>query len=205
MKVVLFSLSMKLSDYAKSLGVSYKTAWRMWKRGEINATQLPTGTIIVTTEKPLSQGVAIYTRVSSAENKSNLDSQAERMKSYCIAKGYQIKHIVKEIGSGVNDNRKKLIQLLEKDDYSLIVCEHKDRLTRVGFNYLKFLLNKQGKDIEVVNLAEERKDDLMQDFVAIITSFCARLYSLRRRTRKTECLIKCLEENQDEASTKTHN
>jgi predicted site-specific integrase-resolvase len=198
---------MKLSDYAKKLGVSYKTAWRMWKRGEIKASQLPTGTIIVTTEEILPQGVgvAIYTRVSSAENKSNLDSQGERLKAYCIAKGYQIKYIVKEVGSGVNDNRKKLIELLLKDDYSLIICEHKDRLTRVGFNYLKVLLNKQGKDIEVVNLAEERKDDLMQDFVAIITSFCARLYSIGRRTRKTECLIKCLQENQDEISRKTSN
>jgi predicted site-specific integrase-resolvase len=86
---------MKLSDYAKKLGVSYKTAWRMWKRGEIKASQLPTGTIIVTTEEILPQGVAIYTRVSSAENKSNLDSQGERLKAYCIAKGYQIKYIVK--------------------------------------------------------------------------------------------------------------
>jgi predicted site-specific integrase-resolvase len=196
---------MKLSDYAKKLGVSYKTAWRMWKRGEIKATQLPTGTIIVTTEEVLPQGVAIYTRVSSAENKSNLDSQAERLKAYCIAKGYQIKYIVKEVGSGVNDNRKKLIELLLKDDYSLIICEHKDRLTRVGFNYLKVLLNKQGKDIEVVNLAEERKDDLRQDFVAIMTSFCARLYSIRRRTRKTECLIQCLKENKNEISSETSN
>ncbi|WP_324282722.1 IS607 family transposase [Cyanobacterium aponinum UTEX 3222] len=196
---------MKLSDYAKKLGVSYKTAWRMWKRGEIKATQLPTGTIIVTTEEISPQGVAIYTRVSSAENKSNLDSQAERLKAYCIAKGYQIKYIVKEVGSGVNDNRKKLVELLLKDDYSLIICEHKDRLTRVGFNYLKVLLNKQGKDIEVVNLAEERKDDLMQDFVAIITSFCARFYSIRKRTRKTECLIQCLKENQNEVSSEASN
>lgn len=60
---------MKLSDYAKKLGVSYKTAWRMWKRGQINATQLTTGTIIMTTEEVLAQGVAIYTRVSSAEKK----------------------------------------------------------------------------------------------------------------------------------------
>ena len=108
-----------------------------------NKSNSITNGYIVTTEEILPQGVAIYTRVSSAENKSNLDSQAERLKAYCIAKGYQIKYIVKEVGSGVNDNRKKLIELLLKDDYSLIICEHKDRLTRVGFNYLKVLLNKQ--------------------------------------------------------------
>lgn len=194
---------MKLSEYAKSLGISYKTAWRMWQRGELNAEQLPSGTVIVKLDKPQKQGVVIYTRVSSAENKSNLDSQAQRLESYCIAKGYQITKIIKEVGSGVNDNRKKLIDLLNRDDYTLIVVEHKDRLSRVGFNYLKVLLNKQGKDIEVVNLATERTDDLMQDFVSIITSFCARLYSIRRRTRKTECLINCLKEN--ETSAKTHN
>jgi len=190
---------MRLSDYAKSKGISYKTAWRMWKRGELNASQLPTGTIIVntTTTNNSFEGVAIYARVSSAENKSNLNSQAERLVKYCEAKGYQIKFIVKEVGSGVNDNRKKLISLLNKDDYHLIVVEHKDRLTRVGFNYLKVLLNKQGKDIEVVNLAEEEKEDILQDFVSIITSFCAIIYGLRRRKRKTECIIECLE-NQDE-------
>lgn len=184
---------MKLSDYAKSLGVSYKTAWRMWQRGELNAEQLPSGTVIVKTNEPKKLGVVIYARVSSSENKSNLDSQAIRLESYCIAKGYQITRIIKEVGSGVNDQRRKLIDLLNKDDYSIIVCEHKDRLSRVGFNYIKVLLNKQGKDIEVVNLATEKTDDLMHDFVSIITSFCARLYSIRRRTRKTNCIVKCLE------------
>jgi putative resolvase len=189
---------MKLSDYAKEKGISYQTAWRMWKRGELNAEQLPSGTVIVSVKNKttdLINKVAIYARVSSSENKSNLDRQAQRLESYCIAKGYQIIRIVKEVGSGVNDHRKLLIKLLEQTDYNLIVAEHKDRLSRVGFNYLKILLIQTGRDIEIVNLAEERKDDLMQDFVSIITSFCARLYSLRRRTRKTECLIKCLKED----------
>lgn len=90
-----------------------------------------------------------------------------------------------------------------QDDYHLIVVEHKDRLTRVGFNYLETLLNKQGKSIEVVNLSGEETEDIMQDFISIITSFCARIYGLRRRKRKTECLINCLEEN--ETSSKASN
>lgn len=186
----------KLSDYAKSIGVSYKTAWRMWQRGELNAEQLSTGTVIVHVDKPKTEkGVIIYARVSSSQNKSNLEAQAKRIENYCIAKGYQIVRVVKEVGSGVNDNRRKLIDVLTRDDYSLIVVEHKDRLSRVGFNYIKVLLNNHGKDIEVVNLANEQKDDLMQDFVSIITSFCSRLYGLRRAKRKTEKIIAELQVN----------
>lgn len=197
---------MKLSDYAKKKGISYDTAWRMWNRGQLQGERLPTGTIIIF-EDDRSCGenkVAIYARVSSSENKSDLETQAKRLEAYCIAKGYQIVRVVKEVGSGVNAHRKLLLKLLEQTDYNLIVVEHKDRLSRVGFNYLKVLLTQTNRDLEVVNLAEERKDDLMQDFLSIITSFCARLYSLRRRNRKTECLIKCLEEN-DEISSKTSN
>jgi len=184
---------MKLSSYAKSKGISYQTAWKMWKRGELNASQLPSGTIIVNNSSPIS-GVAIYSRVSSSENKTNLDAQAERLVQYCEAKGYQIVSIHKEIGSGINDNRKKLIKLLNEDNYSLIVVEHKDRLTRIGFNYIQVLLEKQGKSIEVVNLATEETADLMEDFVSIITSFCARIYGLKRSKRKTESIIKELED-----------
>jgi predicted site-specific integrase-resolvase len=194
---------MKLSNYAKSKGISYQTAWRMWKRGELKATQLPTGTVIVDVQETTvceasrREGVVIYARVSSSENKANLDSQAQRLVRYCEAKGYQIKKVIKEIGSGVNDNRKKLVELLNEDDYKIIVVEHQDRLTRIGFNYLKVLLNKQGQDIEVVNLAEEETEDIMQDFMSIITSFCARIYGIRRRKRKTECIVKCLESECD--------
>ena len=171
---------MKLSDYAKSLGVCYKTAWNMWKRGELDAYQLPSGTIIVKNNINSSQckfvKVAIYCRVSSAENLPYLESQAERLLNYCSFKGYSVVRVVKEVGSGVNDNRRKLVKLLQENDYDLIVCEHKDRLSRVGFNYLKVLLTQTNRDIEVVNLASEETNDLMEDFVSIITSFCARLY-----------------------------
>ena len=71
--------------------------------------------------------------------------------------------------------------------------EHKDRLTRFGFNYIKILFEESGMEIEVINESENDKDDLMQDFVSIITSFCARLYGLRRSKRKTEQLLKELQ------------
>ncbi|MEJ5300276.1 MAG: IS607 family transposase [Thermodesulforhabdaceae bacterium] len=185
---------MKLNEWAKKVGISYRRAWQMFKDGKLpNAVQLPTGTIVVLEEDRQSprndNRVAIYARVSSAENKDNLEKQAERLKEYAVAKGYQIVHVVKEIGSGVNDARPKLINLLKKRDYSILIVEHKDRLTRFGFNYLRLLLEEQEKLIEVVNGAEDEKDDLIQDFVAVIYSFSAKLYGLRKAKRKTEKII----------------
>jgi len=183
---------MKLSSYAKELGISYKTVWRLWKAGKLNAYQLPTGTVIVKEdiENELPNKVCIYARVSSSENKNNLKKQAERLKEYAIVRGYQIYKIVEEIGSGVNDNRKKLNQLLMDKNYNKLIVEHKDRLTRFGFDYIQILFNQIGKKIEVVSEAENDKQDLMQDFISIITSFCARLYGLKRGKRKTEKIIK---------------
>ncbi len=186
---------MKLSAYARNVGVSYRTAFRWFKSGRIQGRQMDTGTILITEptgdlsvpELPLK--VAIYTRVSATENKGNLDGQAKRLTDYCAAKGYPITHIVKEIGSGVNDARPKLLKLITDPTITLIVVEHKDRLTRFGFNYIEQLLKMQGRKIEVINLAENGKEDLVQDFVSIVTSFCARLYGQRRSKRKTERII----------------
>jgi len=187
-----------LSQYAKQLGISYDTAHRWFKDGRIRGYQMDTGTIIVTepvgdAEQTRPQKVVIYTRVSAAENKVNLDSQAQRLQDYCAAKGWQVAEVVKEIGSGVNDQRPKLERLLRDGSVTVIVVEHKDRLTRFGFHYLETLLSMQGRQIEVVNLAENERDELMQDFVSIITSFCARLYGQRRSRRKTERLIEELQ------------
>jgi len=186
---------MKLSEWARKVGISYRRAWQLFKDGKLsNAYRLPSGTIVVIDEEKSVKNiqekvVAIYCRVSSAENKDNLERQAERLKEYAEARGYKIAHVVKEIGSGVNDARPKLIKLLQKKDYNILLVEHKDRLTRFGFNYLKILAEEQGKVIEVVNNAEDEKEDLVQDFVAVIYSFSAKLYGLRRAKRKTEKII----------------
>ena len=194
---------MKLSDYAKKYGITYKTAWNRFKAGKIKgAYKDETGHIVVPDEKELlidKNKVAIYARVSSNENKSNLEKQAERLKEYAIAKGYQIVHIVKEAGSGVNDNRPKLLKLLQKDDWRTLIIEHKNRLTRFRFNYIKTLIEKEGRQTEVVNLAEDDKTELIENLIAMIYSFSARMYRLRRRKRKTEKIIQCLKQELENA------
>ena len=182
---------MKLSTYAKQLGISYQTAWRLFKDGKLNAYQLPTGTVIVREEESQGseQSVAIYCRVSSSENKGNLESQKKRLLDYCAAKGYKVSRVITEVGSGINDTRKQWLSLLQERMVRIIVVEHKDRFTRFGFTGYKTLLNTDGRDIEVVNEAENGKEDLLQDLVSIITSFCARLYGQSRCKRETEKII----------------
>ena len=187
---------MKLSEYARRVGVNYKTAWRWWHAGTLDAYQTASGTVIVrepaemTSRLPAYQHVAIYARVSEAEDRPNLESQAARLVAYCAAKGYQVHQVVKEIGSGVNDSRPKFLKLLSDPTVEKLVVEHKDRATRFGFRYIETLLEQQGRHIEVVNLAENGREDLLADLVAIIYSFCARLYGQRRAKRKTETIVK---------------
>jgi putative resolvase len=197
---------MKLKEYARQQGVSYRTAWRWWKAGKLPGRQMDTGTILVETAPASastpSQRVAIYARVSSAENKGTLESQAERLAAYCAARGYQVAKLVKEVGSGVNDARPKLLALLDDQSLGLIVVEHKDRLTRFGFRYLDTLLKAQGRAIEVVNQAENGTEDLLADLTAIVYSFCARLYGQRRAKRKTEAIVAELEAKGDSDATR---
>ncbi len=197
---------MKLRTFAQQAGVRYETAWRWFKAGKIKGQQLESGTIVIMEElNPVEAGeqiVVVYARVSANENRPNLNSQAERLCLYCAAKGWKVHKIVKEVGSGVNDGRKKLLALLADPTITVIVVEHKDRLTRFGFKYIETLLAIQGRRIEVVNVTENPIEDIIADFVSILYSFCAKLYGQRRAKRKTEKLVQELtEEAQVEKNT----
>lgn len=195
----------KLSKAAKLLGITKQTLWN-WKYqgkisfikcGNLNGLSQETLNSLLGIKDKKEEKVVIYCRVSSTANKKNLETQKERLISYCIAKGYKIHKIVCEFGSGINDKRPKLQDLLENQDFTKIVVEHKDRLTRLGFNYLDVLLKVLGKEIEVINNAENDESDIIQDFTSIITSFCARIYGNRRSKRKTEKLIEELKKEND--------
>jgi putative resolvase len=186
---------MKLSEYAKQKGVTYRTAQNHWYKGLLNGEQLATGTIVIFEDDKKNVEfknlqVATYARVSSSQNKDNLDKQQSRLIDYANAKGYKTLYNIKEIGSGLNDARPKLIELLSNKKIDIILVEHKDRLTRFGFKYIETLMEIQGRKIEVINNLDDDKDDLIQDFISVITSFCARIYGQRRSKRSTEKLIK---------------
>lgn len=173
---------MKLSQYAKELGVCYKTAWNLFKQNKINgAYQLESGTVIVPNNifdnNTQENGVILYARTSSSKNKTLLENQVKRLEQYAIAKGYKIKQIVKEYGSGLNDERKLLSKILKDNNYDKIIVENKDRLTRFGFNWIQLLT---GNRIEVINESKEKDEDITKDLISIIHCFSTRIYGLRR-------------------------
>lgn len=187
---------MKLSTWAKKQGISYKTAWRLWSTGKLPlpAEQLATGTIIVKEPEASYEAgpssVVLYARVSSSDQKQDLDRQLSRLVEYTTSQGLQVKGAIKEIGSGLNGKRTKLLSILRDPNVRTIVVEHKDRLVRFGFEYMEALLTASGRRIIVVD-ESEMKDDLVQDMIDVLTSFCARLYG--RRSAKNRA-IKALKE-----------
>ena len=188
----------KLSEYAKRHSMTYRGAYGHFKKGLISgAYQLPSGMIVIPdsyTSPAAQEYTVIYSRVSSSENKANLDAQADRLTAYCAAKGWAVREDIREIGSGLNDGRKKLATVLDNGVATRIVVEHKDRLARFGVAYIEACAKKFGCEIHVINEATDAKEDLVQDFVAVITSFCAKIYGQRRSKRRTEQLIKELED-----------
>src|SRR6266581_601704 len=191
---------MKLSQYAKQVGVSYKTAYRWYKAGTLDAYQTETGIIIVRDkhdEKPLTGRIALYARVSSPGQKEDLERQIQRLKDYAAAKGYQVSKEVKEIASGLNDHRPKLEKLLADTSFGTIVVENRDRLTRFGSHYIETLLEAQGRHLEMI-FSGDTGDELVDDFVAVITSMAARIYGRRQSKRRAEKIKQCVEQAMQE-------
>ena len=189
---------MKISDYAEQHGICYHTAWRNFHKGLIPGYQdHATKTIYI--EKPSeknpgsSNRAVLYARVSSSTNKASLDGQLERMRLYAAAKGYSITSENSEVASGLNENRKILWKILNDDGWDVLIVEHKDRLTRFGFSYINALIEEKGRHLEVINEVEPKgkTEEIMEDFVAIVTSFCSRIYGSQRK-KKTRKIIEAI-------------
>ncbi len=185
---------MRLSQYAKQMGVSYRTAFRWWKAGKLDAYQLDTGTIIV--REPMSAqapaNVALYARVSSAGQKEDLERQMQRLKDYAAAKGYHVTRIVSELASGLNESRPKFLKLLTATSIGMIVVEHRDRATRFGLSYIEQLMAMQGRRLEVI-FPSDTDNDLADDFIALITSMASQLSGRRTSRRRAEEIKQCVE------------
>jgi putative resolvase len=121
---------MKLSDGARANGLSYKTAWRWWKQGQlpVPARQTPTGTIVVDVPERQDVGAVLDARVSAADQRADLDRQVARLAAFAAERGIRGATVVTEVGRGLNGPRKGLMAVLRAPAYGMIVVEHRDRL-----------------------------------------------------------------------------
>ena len=186
---------MKLAEWARQQGLDYKTAYRWFRAGilPVPSKQLPTGTILVE-PVPLAEkrGAAVYARVSSGDQKKDLERQLARLVEHATAKGLSIVKAVSEIGSGLNGHRPKLIGLLRDPTIGAIVVEHRDRLARFGSEYIEAALQSTSRKVVVVD-EKERKDDLVQDMLEVLTSLCARRYGRRTAKNKAKKAMEAIE------------
>ena len=142
--------------------------------------------------------VAIYARVSSNTQKDDLERQLNALREW-VRRNYGDVNVVevKDIGSGLKEDRrglKKLIELARRRQIDAVVVAYKDRLTRFGFEYLVELFKAYGVNV-VVAFQEEPKDytqELVEDFVEIVKSFASRIYG--HRSHKYEEVVRCVEE-----------
>lgn len=193
-------MGVKLSAWARENGVSYRAALNWFHAGTlpVPAQQLPSGTILVTPPVRETGATVAYCRVSSHDQKADLERQAGRVLTMCSGRGIRIDRTVTEIGSGLNGRRTKLRRLLADPEVSTIVVEHRDRLARFGAGYLESALAAHGRTVVVLDDAE-LPDDLARDLTEVLTSMCARLYGRRSAARRAAAAVVAIENEPDTA------
>ena len=155
----------RTGEVAKRLGVSTMTVRRWIKAGKIKAYQIgrefriPESEVLRLLEGKLPDKVVIYARVSSRDQKEDLERQVEYLKNYCSSKGYQVVRILTDISSGLNENRrglKQLFKLVEGGEAGKVVITYRDGLTSFCFKYLEQYFNSHGVEIEIIFDDEEK-------------------------------------------------
>ncbi len=132
-----------------------------------------------------------YARVSSHDQKDDLERQVVRLEAFARAQGWTDYEVVAEIGSGLDGKRRKLLRILRNPRVGRIVVEHRDRLARFGFELLEAALYASGKRIVVVEEGEVA-DDLARDVLEILTSACGRLYGRRSAHRRARRALEAM-------------
>ena len=166
------------------------TAWRMMSSGSVpGAAMSPAGRWMVEVDdpEPVRQVVA-YARVSSHDQKQDLDRQVARIAEWAAASGTRIDRYTREIGSGLNDRRRELAALLADPTVGTIVVEHRDRMARFGVNQLEQALNASKRSLVVIDKGEVA-DDLVRDMLDLMTCFSAKLYGRRSAANRAKRAI----------------
>ena len=173
---------MNLKEWAAREGVHYVTAYRWFREGKLPVPARRAGRLILVDPSAAQPAPAamtvVYARVSSADQKPDLDRQVARVTAWATGEGMTVSRVVTEVGSALDGRCKKFLALLRDPSVATIVVEHRDRFARFGAEYVEAALTAQGRRLLVVDPGEV-DDDLVRDVTEILTSLCARLYGRR--------------------------
>ena len=174
---------MNLKEWAEQRGVSYWTALRWFHSGKLPVPAHQVDRLILIgdlADAPAapSGSTVVYARVSSADQRADLDRQVSRVTTWATGQHLAVDRVVTEVGSALNGRRRKFLALLRDKTVITIVVEHRDRFARFGAEYVQAALEADGRRLLVVDPAEV-DDDLVRDVTEILTSLCARLYGRR--------------------------
>lgn len=184
---------LSISDMASILGVTPKTV-RLWeKEGKISSIKTEGGhrrfyPSEVLKNKKQSNMTIGYARVSTSEQKDDLDRQKKILELYCAEKGWNCE-IISDIGSGINYNKKgleRLIKLICLGEIERLVVSHKDRLLRFGSEIIFSICEQHNVEIVIINksINSTFEEELTNDVLEIITVFSAKLYGSRSHKNK---------------------
>lgn len=181
----------KLSKWVAENGISKLTAWRYATAGKMpGAYKNPTRQFIVEVEEPETHA-ALYARVSSPDQKADLDRQIARLATRTANAGLKVGKVVMEIGSRLSDKHRELTKLLADPTIDTIVVEHKDRLARFGVEHLHSALAATGRRIIIVDPGEV-EDDLVYDMINLMTCLSAHLYGCRSARNRAKQALEAL-------------
>ncbi|EFA22989.1 IS607 family transposase [Bifidobacterium gallicum] len=193
---------MQVREWAERESLNPQTVWKWCRTGRmpVPVEKTPSGMYLIHDPKyetpcaPMAGSRTVcYARVSSSDQKADLERQADRLKAFALNMGVEHPEVVTETGSGMNDKRRKLNRLLSDPTVGTIIVEHRDRLARMNAGLVESALKAQGRRIVVVDDAE-LDDDLVRDMTEALTSFCARLYGRRAAKNKAAAALKAAQD-----------
>ena len=186
-------MKIRLTEWATQQGIAYVTAFRWYRLGKVPGVEKSiSGRLFVDVPNDAGKVVALYGRASSADQSSDLDRQMDRLRAFAAGRGLVVGRESREIGSGLNGHRKKLIALLRDPEVGVVIVEHRDRLARFGVEYIEACLAAQGRTILVMNEGEQ-KLDIVQDFIDVVTSMCSRIYGRRAASNRAKAALAAAE------------
>jgi putative resolvase len=179
-----------LREWALAQGIHPQTAYRWYREGKLPVPARKMGKLILVGDlaksaAPGPHHTVVYARVSSADQRTDLDRQVARVVSWATEHGYSVDQVVTEVGSALNGHRRKFLSLLRDKEVDTILVEHRDRFCRFGAEYVEAALAAQGRRLVVVDPSEV-DDDLVRDATELLTSLCARLYGRRSASNRAK-------------------